>query len=195
VTQDNQPLIVAYQQPSHDTLTKYDLSILAIRLVGLYFFVQSLFYIMELPAVFLANGKQNMLQFLSFCAPCLVQLVMGVLLLRLSRGVARWIFPEFSASHSLTLTGQDLQAVLFSVVGVWLIATAMPDTGRLATEYWWLGKTRQPQQMLSWIPRAVGLLIQIAAGAFLFARANGLSAAWHRLRYAGLQLPASNQTK
>ena len=48
---------------------------------------------------------------------------------------------------------------------------------------------------LDLIPVVAKILVQIAAGVYLFARAKGLSALWHRLRYAGIAQPPATTNR
>jgi hypothetical protein len=190
MTQDNQPLVVAYQREAGDSLTKYDLGTLAVRLFGLYCLSNSLAYASFIPNLFLYKSSGvawGGLALAAYCVPCVVFALAGVLLLVRTRVVVRWAFPELAAGAALSATGRDLQAVLFSVVGVWLVASTLPEAARVAAEYWRLGRGVASADRLRLIPEAARVVVELAAGVFLFARARGLSALWHRLRYAGVQ--------
>lgn len=189
MTQETEPLVVPYQRESHDSLTKYDLGVLAVRLFGLYCLFYALVYASFIPNLLLyqaPGGPQPGLVIAASCTPCVFFVLTGIFMLARTATVIRRAFPEFAAGTSLSATGRDLQAVLFSAIGIWLIASAVPDAARTATNYLWVTRGAISTGGLQTVPEVVRIVVEIAAGIFLFARAKGISAAWHRIRYAGI---------
>jgi hypothetical protein len=124
-----------------------------------------------------------------YVGPGVVNLTAGIVLLWRTHWIVRRIFPEFTSDSSLNVSGRDLQAVAFSVVGIWMIVTAAPTAAGLAVA-WWSGATRGTSVYTqNVIPEITRLVVQFTAGVLLFARAKALSALWHRLRYAGVSYP------
>jgi hypothetical protein len=99
------------------------------------------------------------------------------------------VFPELAAGASLSASGRDLHAVLFSAIGVWLVGSTVPELTRFALQLWVNGRTGPVTSRLDWVPGLAGMLVQAGAGVLLFARAKGLSALWHRIRYADVPHP------
>lgn len=190
--QETQPLVVPYHREPADSLTKYDLGVLAVRLVGLYCLFYALVYAAFIPnlLIYRAPGvTQSGLAIAAACAPSAVFAVAGLVLLRWTGAIVQRVFPEFAAGTGLSATGRDLQAVLFSVIGVWLVAEAVPEAARIAMNYWWFGSAAYSAERYGAIPEVAHFVVQIAVGVYLFARAKGLAALWHRLRTAGVSGP------
>lgn len=184
--------VLGYENLSGNALTKLDLGILAVRLSGLYLLVEALMYASYLPSVFwmpASGGAQPLRLMMMYAGPFVVNAAAGMALLVRTQWIVRRIFPEFSTATSLSVTGRDIQAVAFSVVGVWLVATTIPAAARLATAWWSTSALLPSMYSRDVMPEAVRLAIQLVAGVLLFVRAKGLSAFWHRLRYAGVSYP------
>lgn len=80
---------------------------------------------------------------------------------------------------------QNVQAVAFSVIGVWILAGALSDLGRGVLRSTEIGGF--PIEMLGPMPRAL-------LGLALFFGGSGLSAFWHWIQRAGLDRPSSKET-
>jgi hypothetical protein len=185
-----QPPVVAYRGEAGESLTKYDLGTLAVRLFGLYCLANALTFAAYLPGILLyppRGATWGGLLATVGAVPGVVFVLAGVLLLARTRWVVRRVFPEFAAGTGLSATGRDLQAVLFSAVGVWLVASTLPEAARLVMEYWSTGGSVPTMARRPLTPETVGVIVELAAGVFLFVGARGTSALWHRLRYAGVQ--------
>jgi hypothetical protein len=192
VTEETGPIAVAYERPSQDSLTKYDLGVLAVRLLGLYVLFYSLIYATLIPSYFMypmPGGPQNWVVLMTSAVPCVIFAAVGTFLLRQTAWVVRRAFPEFVAAATLSASGRDLQAVLFSAIGVWLVGSTVPELARFAAQYWLTGRLAPSGSSIDAVPGMAATVVQIVMGAFLFTRAKGLSALWHRLRYAGVPHP------
>jgi hypothetical protein len=189
---DIRPPVLGYENSSDNALTKLDLGILAVRLFGLYLLVEALMYASYLPSVFwmpASGGARPLGWLIIYAGPFVVNAAAGMVLLTRTQWIVRRAFPEFTANAALSATGRDIQAVAFSIVGVWLVATTIPAAARLATAWGSASPSRSSMYSRDVMPEAVRLAIQLVAGVLLFFRAQGLSALWHRLRYAGISYP------
>jgi hypothetical protein len=181
-----------------DSLTKYDLAVLTVRLCGLYALFQALTYASYLPMYFayrnsVSAGTDWHIGLLSACVPCVLFALAGVALLRYPNRVARVAFPELASAAHLSIAGRDLQAVLFSVVGVVMIAVAIPTAVRLAFQHYLGRMAGTRDELLRIVPDAAFLLVEIIIGLLLFARGKALAALWHRLRTAGLHVERTEE--
>lgn len=197
MNQDTEPLVVAYHQDSKDSLTKYDLGVLSVRLTGLYLLTQALTHAAYIPGALGYTGArgQQWAILAMYSGPAVVDALGGTFLLTCTNWIVRRAFPEFSAGASVSASGRDLQAIAFSVVGVWLVASAVPDVAQFVAMCWSIGIPATASKRLDLIPVVAKILVQIAAGVYLFARAKGLSALWHRLRYAGIAQPPATTNR
>ncbi len=176
-------------------MTKHEWASFALKLLGLYTVIESLPLLQpltELTALPAGTAKASVLHgwmlagfglFLLFVLMVLV----GLLLFRYSRELAPHLVGQDHPLHeSSTLTGRDVQAIGFSIVGVLIFLRALPGfyhavwrwldmiTSRVAEPY------RSAPRVL-W-PDFLPAALQLALALVLFFQARGLANFWHRIQ-------------
>ena len=105
------------------------------------------------------------------------------LLLRFPVTVARWLLGRQAGAEPVVQGNlNDLQAVLFCVVGVYVLSQSLPY---LAESLLWLAGDIGDSQESLWFPRVIPVLfglLQTALGLYLTLQAKGLSRLLSRLR-------------
>jgi hypothetical protein len=169
-----------------------DISIVALRVLGIYCLIESLvlsqnlLYIFAMPEEFRPDRLKIIIA--SLC-PSIALLLLGILLIAASTKLAKLITPiseNESANSSLTL--KDIQSILFSCAGVLIFAFAIPRT------FTWISQLIAlivndshglPYDIKvirnSWVSLILSSL-QMLIGVGLFFGAHKLSAFWQRMR-------------
>lgn len=113
-----------------------DLGNLAFKIFGIYFIVQGLIALSHL-AVFSVSNDPNSWLWLTVAAlaPIIVPVVAGLLLLVFSQPLSQKLFGSIKSPVSWNITIEQLQAVAFSVVGVFVLALSAPRLVNLAVYY------------------------------------------------------------
>jgi len=162
-------------------------------MAGLYSIMKSLPYLYSLPlywgyyadatmershVVHIVTGQiANMALFLAF----------GTILMAFSSRFACKVFPnEDDAREAAACSAKEIQTVAFSVVGVYLLGTAIPKLVMTALEFIRTSNDYSEQQRL-WHrhgPRLIESGIQLVIGLYLFLGARGVRSVWTRLRTA-----------
>lgn len=113
----------------------------------------------------------------------LIFAAIAFLLLRFPVTVARWLLGrQAGAEPVLQGSLNDLQTVLFCVVGVYVLSQSLPC---LAESLLWLAGDMGDSQDSLWLPRVIPVLVgllQTALGVYLTLQAKGLSLLLSRLR-------------
>lgn len=113
----------------------------------------------------------------------LIFVAIAFLLLRFPVTVARWLLGRQAGAEAV-LQGKlnDLQTVLFCVVGVYVLSQSLPY---LAESLLWLPGDGGDSREGLWFPRVIPVLVgllQTALGLYLTLQAKGLSRLLSRLR-------------
>ena len=164
--------------------TLHDVVLVVLRLIGVYAIIQAVPYLSYVPFVFTfdANAVMTLLP-----AACWVGL--GIFLITNAGWVAgRLVQVPQRAGVPSTPAGEQFQAVAFSVAGVMLAVWGLAGlagkvAGLVAAEGARSAGQVVPSETLEWLAEPA---VETALGVFLFLRARGLAALWHRLQMAGL---------
>lgn len=110
--------------------------------------------------------------------------VLGIALFVLARPLARWLAPPEDGTAAEG-PGEDLMAPALAVVGVFVLADAIPRLAGFATNLAVLLGARaewyEPRLGRSTWVLGIQLALQLAVGLGLFFRARGLAAIWRRV--------------
>ena len=175
----SQPDTLSYE--SHSTpLSGLALGTIALQLVGVYCFVQALPVVPLLALFFGTGGTLTSWDMLIPLIPPAIYILLGLGFIRLAPQISAWLFRNMAGVMSGPVsaeTGRYLQAIAFSVVGVFVMIDATPKLVRLLG----LGLIDMGS---GFRPRAEMLepVAQFVLGLVLFLQARGLALLWHRLR-------------
>jgi hypothetical protein len=123
--------------------------------------------------------------------PTVFLVALGAGLIRYSRPIAEAMFEQANATPTSTMTPSELQAVLLTVLGVSMIASAVPHFARLAL-YFGPPAESTERSVLAVInqywPEFVQRSSAVVIGAMLILGRRGFSAGWSTVRRAWLVL-------
>ena len=197
-------------------MTRSDLSVLAVRLLGVYVFLDGFRYLPLLSQqmhIWKDIGGENegiayALNVWVYCLP----LLMGLLLLVLSRPIGRWLLPRAGAADSppasqspstlapSTLapsthspsTLRDVQGVVIATFGLLIVATTGPEVLVRAVTLQDVDQFDRPVRMLDDIYYVTGL-VQVLVGVALVVGAGFLSRQINRFRQLGYPVKPNSQ--
>ena len=116
--------------------------------------------------------------------PCTLLLALGiVLIMRSSRFSAR-MFPEPEKSVTVLASAQDIQAIAFSVVGVLLLASALPSIAQIAVNlhHRFNHPEMRPASIRGTWASFLTMCAKVILGTGLFFGGRALSNFWFKLR-------------
>jgi hypothetical protein len=173
---------------SHAPITRGDVAVLAVRLLGVIAIIQGSAFLAVLGSVFsnFGAGAGVVWATLAVAAPYGIYLGAGIVLVATAGWIGPKLLPDARRSDDAAgrASARDIQAVAFSVIGV---AVAVWSVGELASAIWYLSfrSARRDEDHTAWdlaSPHLVRFAIQVGVGVVLFLGAKGLSRVWHRVR-------------
>lgn len=177
-------------------LTKNDLAFIGIRLLAVYFTVNALGTVSTLAFAFTSmSGVPFYLKYMTIFYHALY-LVVPVILWITANKLANFLTTEKNAHNvqAVSSNAKDLQAILLTVIGVYLLATTLPVLAGSAFEY--MHQMNQSKNINFDIPMPgtresvvnAGMVINLTKlflSLVLIFSARSLSALFTKLRYAG----------
>ena len=182
--------------PPNEPLTIGNVAVLALRLLGIYCLLQAVPLVYELPVIIymLPSVPQGRgLSYFFVALSPVINAAIGLILLTRTRpialrlvGVAGRPLGDADAAGTELITARGVQAVAFSVVGVILFVQGAVElvqlVGRAFAESGLTGRDVPSSVLNQSTPALVASGVRVAAGLWLFFRANRLSEHWHRRR-------------
>ena len=178
-------------------MNKREIASLAFKIAGLYAIVQA---IKQSGSILLLLGAllracdlgletpEDLWRFLLDLAvvilPCALLTVLGILLLARSSKLAGWVFDAGDPALAQPTDPHELQAIAFSVLGVFVVAMAVPSLGAVLMN----ASVRDLPEHLRprvWTP-LIKLGLQSGIGLGLFFGARPLARFWHKMRTGGI---------
>jgi hypothetical protein len=172
----------------HAPMSRGDVAVLALRLLGVFLMIQGSAFLGMLGMVFsgFGSGAGGLGSAVALTAPYGIYFGLGIVLVATAGWVGPKLLPNARRSDDAAgrASARDIQAVAFSVVGVWI---AVWSVAELASATWYLifRTARRSDDRTAW-DMASPLLVQFAfkagVGIVLFLGAKGLAKLWHRVR-------------
>ena len=180
-------------------MTKKEIVSLSLKLAGIYCLIMSLSYlsfaIMSVVSFLRGQGFWDMLTsitpfvllLLSF-TPVVLLLLFGAYLIfskKLPSKMASSMI-EGEEEQTTSFTFQDIQVLAFSIIGVWLLSSAIPTFIRPIVQIIVMHSTSQRSGSVfinSYIiPQIVAAVLKLALGIYLFSGSKGLAKLWQKFQ-------------
>jgi hypothetical protein len=178
-------------------MTKRELAAFVLKLLGVYVIIRSLPLLQYLGGMLAMLAYESdeisrqVLTYVGMSIPFTLTALAGVVLLTCSRSLAAVIVREDEgAKLSTSLRGEDVQAIGFSVVAVFVFLSAMPQLVQFITSLWYIAYTasRDVSERGMWRftssawQSGLSVAVQCALAGLLFFRARGLANVWRRIQ-------------
>lgn len=141
-------------------------------------------------------GVAALMVMAAFMPSILLLALAAILWFRADRLAGHMAPGENTSWEKPAVTGEDVQVIAFSVVGVMVLAGAVPELFQLVSNLALQRSTQfQPfNETVSvyTVSRATGLAVRLAIGIWLLLGARGLAGLLKTLREAGLKRPGSD---
>ena len=168
-------------------MTKHEVATLALRLSGLYALLHllmklgmiPLYVSMTLQGFQSGSGTQGLLVVVIELIPPFLLGCVGYVLMKHAGGLAHRFFPEMGDGDANTpVSARHIQAIAFSVVGLALVALALPHLSQT------VAILMAKHDRVRW-SALVAPGVRLGVGLVLFFGGAGLAEIWHRLYRAG----------
>ena len=164
-------------------MRKSEFSLILIRLIGIYFIVQSIASLSNFGWIFTINEMNNSAEYASWLTniitifgPSIVYLICGLLLIIFSKRISLKISSDSSEEIQVIDNLKELQAVLFSVAGIWVVVSTIGQFVHSIMTLISLSSAPYPDKYIrdSWFDLSANGL-QIIVGIFLIIQAQAIS--------------------
>lgn len=175
-------------------MTKREIASLALKLLGIYCLIQALTFLAGvLNLVGLNAAKMDLSWSLLVVAgvlPILGYLLAGFVLLAFGDRVSEKLMHEdkVAGARVSKITTREVQTLAFSVVGIYVIATSLPDLASLLWSIAFYYRKGGPELARAGAENvwqsAIQVVVEFAVGAGLFLGSRGVSSLWFFLQKA-----------
>ena len=173
-------------------MTKRELAAFVLKLLGVYAIIQSLPLFMYVSSMLATLGQENgdmagrFWMQVCMSVPFVLSAIAAVVLLTCNRGLAAVVVREDSdAKLTTSLSGNDIQAIGFSIVAVLVFLSAIPDLVEFIVNLYYIGSQPEGARFrfirLAW-QSGLSVTLQLVLASVLFFRARGLANLWRRIQ-------------
>jgi hypothetical protein len=171
-------------------MKKSELSFILIRLLAIYFIVQSIASLSNLGWIFTINEMNNSTEFATWLTniftlfgPSIVYLISGLLLLKFSKTIGLKMSSETNEDLPKMENFKEIQAVLFSVAGVLVVIFTIGQFIRSVIEVVFLSSSLYPEKIVRdrWFDLTASGL-QMLVGIFLIIQAPAITKFLNKIR-------------
>ncbi len=174
-------------------MTKKEIVSLSLKLAGIYCLIMAIshlnFTIMNVVSFLRGQGFWDMLTsitpfvllLLSF-TPVVLLLLFGVYLIFSSKLASKMASSMIEEEKTTSFTFQDIQVLAFSIIGVWLLSSALPTFFQTIVRITVLYSSSQQSVPVYYISQIVAGVLKLALGIYLFSGSKGLAKLWQKFQ-------------
>jgi hypothetical protein len=176
-------------------MKKKDIADVALKILGVFAFLQAISatqytFMFSAPLLTASHPMtaDAWLTLASLAVPVLLLLVAAIVLVAKSKRLSARMFPPVDSSNApqAAFSKEELQALAFSVLGVYVVLMAVPKLMELGVNLFTASSVSSPEVQRSFTRRTwvagISAIVQASLGILLFLRARGLAKFWHALR-------------
>jgi hypothetical protein len=174
-------------------VTKREIALLALKLIGIYCFIQALTFLassLSLVGMNMAEmGLSRSLMVAGAALPILGYALSGSVLLVFGNKISGKLLADKQTGAPTTeITTRDVQTLAFSIIGIYLIAASLPSLASLLWTIAYYYRKGGPDLARAGVENvwrhAIQVAVEIVVGLGLFLGARGVSSLWFFLQKA-----------
>ncbi len=174
-------------------MTKKEIVSLSLKLAGIYCLIMSISYlsfaIMSAVSALRRQGFWDMLTsitpfvllLLSF-TPVVLLLLFGVYLIFSNKLPSKMASSMIQEEKPTSFTFQDIQVLAFSIIGVWLLSSAVPTFIQAMVQITVLYSSSRQTVPVYFISQIVAAVLKLVLGIYLFSGGKGLTKLWQKFQ-------------
>ncbi len=173
-------------------MTKKEIVSLSLKLAGIYCLIMSISYlsfvIMSARSALRKDFLYMLISITPFVllllsiTPFVLLLLFGVYLIFSSKLPSKMASSIIQEEKTTSFTFQDIQVLAFSIIGVWLISSAIPTFIQAILHITVLYLSSQQSVPVYSISQIVASVLKLALGIYLFSGSKGLAKLWQKLQ-------------
>ncbi|MBN1899812.1 hypothetical protein JW926_00635 [Candidatus Sumerlaeota bacterium] len=164
---------------------------LSLKLAGIFCLVLLIFYssifLGNLLSLIKAKSIEGILSAIFVIViPFIIFASITYLLLFKTDLLSKKIFPSAIKSEPRSISSKEIQALAFSIMGVWILSSAIPDIFQIISSRMLVKAYPESaaahQMTLTSISHVVSLIVRLLIGLYLFLGSKGLVNLWHKIQ-------------
>ena len=172
-------------------MSKKEISILCFQILGVLSFLFAIsninFITVGIQSI-KSESLSSVLIVLSFI-PFISFIAVGIYLIKNSEKISELIFPfTESEKKGTTLSSIDIQNIAFSIVGIFILAQAIPSFFKAVSNFFYLIIVPYHSSFNPFKYRLIGdftgVILKLVLGSYLFLQSEGISKLWHKIKEA-----------
>jgi len=176
-------------------MTKKEIISLSLKLAGIYCLIMAIFHLgYAIPSIVSSLRRQGFwsmlisitpfVSLLLFFTPFVLLLLFGFYLIFSNKLPSKMASSMIQEEKTTSFTFQNIQVLAFSIIGVWLLSSAIPTLTGLIVQIIIQHLTSQPSDFVFpgsyYISRIVAAVLKLALGIYLFSGGKGLTKLWQK---------------
>ncbi len=173
-------------------MTKKEIVSLSLKLAGIYCLIMAISHLNFAIMYVVSSLRQGfwdmlisitpfVLLLLSF-TPVVLLLLFGAYLIFSNKLASKMASSMIEEEKTTSFTFQDIQVLAFSIIGVWLISSAIPTFIQAIVRITVMYSTSQRSVSVYFIPQIVATVLKLALGIYLFSGSRGLAKLWQKFQ-------------
>jgi len=162
-------------------MTKKEIVSLSLKLAGIYCLIMSISYLSFAIMNVVSAWMKGSLYMLISIIPSVLLLLFGAYLIFSSKLPSKMASSMIEEEKTTSFTFQDIQVLAFSIIGVWLLSSAIPNFIQAIVRII-MYSTSQRSVSVYLIPQIVAAVLKLALGIYLFSGSKGLAKLWQKLQ-------------
>ncbi len=174
-------------------MTKKEIVSLSLKLAGIYYLIMAIAYlnftIMAVVSSLRGQGFWDMLisitpfvLLLLSITPFVLLILFGAYLIFSNKLPSKMASSMIEEEKTTCFTFQDIQVLAFSIIGVWLLSSAIPSFIQAIFRITVLYPSSQQSVPVYTISQIVAAVLKLALGIYLFSGSRGLAKLWQKFQ-------------
>jgi len=163
-------------------MTKKEIVSLSLKLAGIYCLILSISYFGFAIMNAVSAWRQGFLYMLISITPSVLLLLFGAYLIFSNKLPSIMASSMIQEEKTTSFTFQDIQVLAFSIIGVWLLSSAIPNFIQAILQITVLYSGSQQSVPVYFISQIVASVLKLALGIYLFSGSKGLAKLWQKLQ-------------
>ena len=163
-------------------MTKKEIVSLSLKLAGIYCLILSISYFGFAIMNAVSSWRQGFLYMLISITPSVLLLLFGAYLIFSNKLPSKIASSMIQEEKTTSFTFQDIQVLAFSIIGVWLISSAIPTFIQAILQITVLYSGSQQSVPVYSISQIVASVLKLALGIYLFSGSKGLAKLWQKFQ-------------
>ena len=163
-------------------MTKKEIVSLSLKLAGIYCLIMAITHLSFASMTVVSTWRKGFLYMLISIIPFVSLILFGAYLIFSSKLPSKMASSMIEEEKTTSFTFQDIQVLAFSIIGVWLLSSAIPTFFQTIVRITVLYSSSQQSIPVYFTSQIVAAVLKLALGIYLFSGSKGLAKLWQKLQ-------------